>query len=605
MSTRLLTGAEAFYDWLYAFEKALTDADIDAVENLFIDDCYWRDLLAFTWNIKTVEGRASIRDMLEHTLANTRPQAFEADGEPTVDHDLIEGWFIFNTAVAHAQGHVRLINGRARTVLTAVTELIDHPEATGRNRPLGAEHGADPDRKSWAERRADEHARLGVSEQPYCLIIGGGQGGIALGARLKQLDVPTVIIERNARPGDSWRNRYKSLCLHDPVWYDHLPYIPFPPNWPVFSPKDKIGDWLEMYTRVMELDYWTSSECRNASFDETAGEWTVTVERRADDGSTRTHTLRPKQLVLATGMSGVPSIPDIPGADAFAGELHHSSAHPGGAGYEGKRCVILGSNNSAHDIAADLWENGAQVTMVQRSSTHVVRSDTFCETALAALYSQQAADRGLGVDQADMINASMPYGLLPEALAGMGQTLRERDPEFYAGLEKAGFMHDFGADDTGLTLKYMRRGSGYYIDVGASQLIIDGKIALKSHVNIERIEPHSVVLTDGEEITADVIILATGYGSMNGWAAELISQEVADRVGKCWGLGSDTPKDPGPWEGELRNMWKPTQQPGLWFHGGNLHQSRHYSTYLAMQLKARMEDIDTPVYGIPEVHHLN
>ena len=93
--------------------------------------------------------------------------------------------------------------------------------------------------------------------------------------------------------------------------------------------------------------------------------------------------------------------------------------------------------------------------------------------------------------------------------------------------------------------------------------------------------------------------------AMNGWAAEIISQEVADKVGKCWGMGSDTPKDPGPWEGELRNMWKPTQQTALWFHGGNLHQSRHYSLYLALQLKARMEGIDTPVYGLQPVHHLS
>jgi hypothetical protein len=83
---------------------------------------------------------------------------------------------------------------------------------------------------------------------------------IALGARLRRLNVPAIIIEKNERPGDSWRKRYKSLCLHDPVWYDHLPYLPFPEHWPVFSSKDKIADWLEMYTRVMELNYWGSTE---------------------------------------------------------------------------------------------------------------------------------------------------------------------------------------------------------------------------------------------------------------------------------------------------------------------------------------------------------
>jgi len=83
---------------------------------------------------------------------------------------------------------------------------------------------------------------------------------------------------------------------------------------------------------------------------------------------------------------------------------------------------------------------------------------------------------------------------------------------------------------------------------------------------------------------------------MNEWARELISPEVADKVGPVWGLGSDTKGDPGPWAGELRNMWKPTQQENLWFHGGNLMQSRHYSLYLALQLKARFEGFATPVY---------
>jgi putative flavoprotein involved in K+ transport len=141
--------------------------------------------------------------------------------------------------------------------------------------------------------------------------------------------------------------------------------------------------------------------------------------------------------------------------------------------------------------------------------------------------------------------------------------------------------------------------------VGACDLIIDGSVKLRSGVSIAEIKPTSVVLTDGSELDADLIVLATGYGSMNGWAAQLISQEVADKVGKCWGLGSDTTKDPGPWVGEQRNMWKPTKQDGLWFHGGNLHQSRHYSQFLALQLKARQVGLDTPVYGMPETHHVS
>ena len=180
--------------------------------------------------------------------------------------------------------------------------------------------------------------------------------------------------------------------------------------------------------------------------------------------------------------------------------------------------------------------------------------------------------------------------------------IREQDADFYARLKKAGFQLDFGDDESGLFLKYLRRGSGYYIDVGASELIADGSVKL-AHGDVSELTETEVVLDDGTRLEADLVVYGHGFGSMNGLAADIVGQEVADKVGKVWGLGSDTTKDPGPWEGEERNMWKPTQQEGLWFHGGNLHQSRHYSLYLALQLKARAEGIPTPVYGLQEVHH--
>ena len=265
---------------------------------------------------------------------------------------------------------------------------------------------------------------------------------------------------------------------------------------------------------------------------------------------------------------------------------------------------MVGSNNPSHDICAALWEGGADVTMVQRSSTHIVKSETLMDIALGGLYSEAAVANGIDVNKADLIFASLPYGVLPAVMGPQAEETKTRDADFYARLEAAGFKLDFGADDTGLFLKYLRRGSGYYIDVGASELVADGKIKL-AHGQVTEFTASGVTLDDGTELPADLVVFATGYGSMNGWAAKLISQEVADKVGKCWGLGSDTTKDPGPWEGELRNMWKPTQQEALWFHGGNLHQSRHYSQFLSLQLKARMEGLPTPVYGLPEVHHLS
>lgn len=585
--------------WLTDFESALEQRDIASVLTLFGEECYWRDLVAFTWNLKTLEGKDAIQSMLNATLDQVSPTNWQIDGEATESDGVTESWFTFETAVARGKGLLRLKHGQCWTLLTTMKELKDHPEPSGLRRPMGAQHGASKTRETWLEAREREGETLGYREQPYCVVVGGGQGGIGLAARLRQMNVPTIVLDKHPRPGDAWRNRYKSLCLHDPVWYDHMPYIPFPDNWPVFAPKDKIGDWLEMYTKVMELNYWSSTVCESASYDETSGEWTVNVNR---DGERVT--LRPKQLVLATGMSGMPNVPQFPGAETFEGEQQHSSQHPGPDAYRGKKVVVVGSNNSAHDICAALWENDADVTMLQRSSTHVVKSDSLMEIALGPLYSEEAVRQGITHDKADLIFASIPYKLLPDFQRPLFNQIRERDAEFYKRLEDAGFMLDFGDDDSGLFLKYLRRASGYYIDVGACDLIADGEIKLRSGVSIEHINPRSVTLTDGTELPADLIIYATGYGSMNGWAARIISQEVADKVGKCWGMGSDTTKDPGPWEGELRNMWKPTQQEALWFHGGNLHQSRHYSQYLALQLKARMEGIATPVYGLQDVHHL-
>ncbi len=593
------TPSEQIDRWLAAFGAALDSRDITATTGLFLDDCYWRDLVAFTWNITTLEGRDAVCAMLEARLDATRPGGWQRDGEPTESADgVIEAWLTFETGVGRGRGRLRLRDGKCWTLLTALQELTGFEEQRGFTRPLGVQHGAIKDRVTWQQRRDREAAELGYSTQPHVVIVGGGQGGIALGARLRQLHVPTIVLERQPRAGDSWRNRYDALTLHDPVWFDHMPYIPFPAHWPVYTPKDQMGDWLEAYTKLMELNYWTSTECLGATYDEAAGEWAVTVRR---DGETVV--LRPKELVLATGMSGKPNVPDIPGADTFEGDLCHSSAYRTGEPYRGKRAVILGSNNSAHDICHDLWEHDADVTMIQRSPTTVFKASL--ARSAAGNYSEAANAAGITTEIADLTAASMPFGLMHGPAIEATNRLRESDAEFYAALERAGFLLDFGEDGSGIGMKYQRRGSGYYIDVGASDLVISGDIKLRSGVGIARIEPRSVVLTDGTEVPADLLVYATGYGSMNGWAAQLISQEVADRVGKVWGLGSDTAYDPGPWEGELRNMWKPTRQPGLWFHGGNLAQSRNYSRYLALQLKARFEGIPTPVYALAEVHHLS
>jgi len=530
---------------------------------------------------------------------NVSPSAFQTLEEPEEADGIITAWIGFETAIGRGKGLLRLTQNGAWTLLTTMYELKGFEENMGENRPQGVSHTLEPGRETWREKIERERDELGTTRQPHVVVIGGGQGGIALGARLRQLNVPSIVLDNHERPGDQWRNRYKSLCLHDPVWYDHLPYIPFPDNWPVFSPKDKIADWLEMYTRVMEIPYWAKSTVTSAEWDDSAKTWTVYVDR---DGEKIV--LHPKQLVFATGMSGKPNMPSFPGMEKFTGEQHHSSRHPGPDEYSGKNVVVIGSNNSAFDICGALWEHGADVTMVQRSSTHIVKSASLMDIGLGDLYSERAVQAGMTTEKADLTFASLPYRIMHQFQIPLYEQMAERDRDFYDRLEQVGFRHDWGDDGSGLFMKYLRRGSGYYIDVGAADLVAEGQIKL-AHGQVNHLTENAVVLENGTELNADLVVYATGYGSMNGWVADLIGQETADLVGKCWGLGSETTKDPGPWEGEQRNMWKPTQHEALWFQGGNLHQSRHYSLYLALQLKARYEKIPTPVYGLQAVHHLS
>jgi putative flavoprotein involved in K+ transport len=564
--------------WLEQFSAALASPERADWSALFVADCFWRDFVAFSWNIVTLEGVAAIATMVDAQAPTIGARNFAPESAPD--------WFTFETATARCRGHVQFEGDKAKVLLTSMLELIDHEEPAGSRRPAGVEHRARKGRKTWADEQAEQTAALGVTQQPYCLIVGGGQNGLQLAARLKRLSVPTLVVDALDKPGDCWRVRYPSLYLHDPIFLDHFPYLPFPDHWPLYTHKDKMADWLEVYARAMEIDFWGNTLCVAARHDDANDEWLVTLRR--DD---REVTLRPKQLVLATGLSGGKYIPAIPGAERFRGAQFHSADHKGGAGMAGKECVVIGSNNSAHDICVDLWEADARVTMIQRSPTVVVRADTMNTFAAALPY----ADPKVPTELADLISAAVPFRMRYEPETGMTAALNQIDADFYAGLRRAGFQLSDGYDGTGFLMAYHRRAAGYYIDVGASEVISRGDIKL-AHGEIDEITEQGVRLANGTFLPADVIVYATGYRPMHEWVGRLISPEVQEKVGPCWGLGSDTPGDPGPWEGELRNMWKPTAQKGLWFQGGNLMQARFHSLHLALQIKARMERLPVRVY---------
>ncbi|MEL6433123.1 MAG: NAD(P)/FAD-dependent oxidoreductase [Pseudomonadota bacterium] len=532
-------------DWLKEFASCLSSGNGEAVSKLFSAAGFWRDYLPFGWTLQTLEGREQISEFAAKHGATT---AFSSPVFEGADSDE-EGFFHFTTKDGVGRGHIRLMDGKCMTLFTMLDGL----------------HGV--------------AKTLGDSERPHVLIVGGGQGGLALGAQLSDLGISYLIVDKYPRVGDQWRSRYKSLVLHDPVWYDHLPFKPFPDDWPVFTPKDKMGDWLESYAKDLSLNVSTSTELLDAVFDDQSETWSATIRR---DG--RERQIEATHIVFALGLSGFANVPKFEGQDLFEGEQMHSSAYKGGTGFGGKNVVIIGANNSAHDIASDLVKHGANATMIQRSSTLVVRQDDYCDKVLGPLYSKEALAKGITTQKADILQASVPLRLLEQHHKTVWDGIREERKAYYDELGTAGFTLDFAEDGTGLGMKYRRTASGYYIDVGAAELVAKGEIAVRSGCTIERLGAQDVHLSNGETLEADAIIYATGYGNMTDWVAKFIDRETADRVGPCWGYGSNTKGDPGPWTGELRNMWVPTPQKGLWFTGGNLSQARFFSRLLALQL---------------------
>ncbi len=567
--------------WLENFAAALARRDGEAAADLFLPDGHWRDLLAFTWDITTWNGAPDIAATLARALPATRPTGFRIAPNrcpprlvTRAGKRTIEAIFAFETATGRGSGVLRLVPGpggggaeglRAWVLLTALDEIKGHEERTGARRPSGRDHSRGFGGANWADHR--RAAQAYEDREPTALVIGGAQAGLGIAACLGQIGVDTLVIDRHERIGDSWRKRYHSLTLHNEVYTNHLPYMPFPPNTPVFIPKDKLANWFESYAEAMELNVWTGTEIKTGVHDEATGRWEVALRRQ--DGSERI--VRPRHLIFATGVSSIPIRPDLPGLDSFAGTVVHSGHYTDGRAWKGRKAFVLGTGNSGHDVAQDLHASGAEVTMIQRGTTLVASLEE--AQRVYDMYKE-----GPTLEDCDLLATAAPYPVLVEAYRIATRAQEEADKELLQGLAARGFRLDSGPpDSTGWQMKYLRRGGGYYFNVGCSDLIVEGKVGLLQFDAIDRFVPEGVRLKDGRVLEAELLVTASGYKNQREVVRRFLGDGVADRIGPVWGFGED---------GEQRNMWRRTAQPHLWFTAGGLPHVRIYSKYLAMQIKA-------------------
>ncbi|KAK4237127.1 hypothetical protein C8A03DRAFT_44984 [Achaetomium macrosporum] len=577
-----------------SLNDALAKRDFAAVAGLFLPDPnpahqdnnaaatpYWRDHLVLSWRLRTLKGQEKIISFLEDA-------GFSGDGGLKFREVRGVGFFVtVENAVGKGRGVVRLVEyqpgeWKIWTVFTTLEEISGFEERTGQRREVGVQHGATQDRRNWAERRMEE--REFVGREPEVLIIGAGQAGLTAAARLKMLGVPTLVIDKNKAVGDNWRNRYRQLVLHDPVWYDHMPYIPFPDSWPVFTPKNKLADWFESYVKALDLDVWTQSSMVSSSWDGKTMKWKAVIQRLSRHGSTDRREFHPSHIIVATGHSGKAYMPSIPGMDSFKGDLLcHSANFPGaGDNRKGKNAVVVGACNSSMDICQDYVEKGYDVTVVQRSSTYVISSDNVLKVSLGGLYEEG----GPATEDSDITVWGWPSEVLKSIQVDLTNIAGEKDMEVLDGLERAGFKVDMGPSGGGIFCKYLQRGGGYYIDVGAAKLIIDGKVKVKHGQEIAQVLPNGLKFADGSELEADEIVFATGYENMKQSARGFLEDELFEKVGDVWGWDG---------EGEMRTIWTGSGHPGLWFHGGNLSFCRYYSRLVALQILASLRGLNGQV----------
>ena len=571
-------------NWLQSFNEAISqqknkDESIKILSNLFLEDSHWRDILALTWKIQTLSGKSNVIENLLNKIMDVSAKNFQIDQRRTpprevirAGENVIEVILRFKTKFGNCESVVRLCedqerkgNFKAWSILTALSDL------NSSNKKNLEQYQNILEGPNWLDKRNED--RLYKNREPEVIVIGSGQAGLSIAARLKQQNIDTLIVDKNERVGDNWRNRYHSLKLHNQTHVNHLPYMPFPSTWPTYIPKDKLAGWFEYYVESMELNVWTNTKFIGAEYNENKKHWNVKL--KLSNGTIKI--MKPKHIVMAVGVSSVPNRNKIPGINDYKGKVIHSVDYDSGKHYNGKNVLVYGTGTSAHDVAQDLYVHGANVKIVQRSPSMVVNVEPSAQLPYQ-LYSE-----GPNTDDCDLITISSPLEVLKKTHQLLTQKTKKIDKPLLDKLTSVGFKLEYGEENSGWQFKYLTRGGGYYFNVGASDLIADGKIKVIQFSDIVNFFSSGIEMKSGEKFDVDLMVTATGYKGQEYVVEELFGKPVVDKIGPIWGIDDERQ--------ELRNMWIQTKQPGLWFHAGSLAQCRIFSKFLALQIKATQEGI--------------
>ncbi|KAH7244497.1 uncharacterized protein BKA55DRAFT_692296 [Fusarium redolens] len=584
-----------------AFHDALRANDTDALQECFFaDQAYWKDALAFTYHLRTFYTPSVIvANLLETNKARGISMRWNMESAVFVPAtpvlQFLDVALSFRTVSPDALCSARIVLLPAQNstgelewriwILSTKLENLDvQPEDESLlhspRRSLDGIHDIDTD----------------------VFIIGGGNAAAALAARLKTFDVESIMAERNAHVGDNWALRYDSMKFHVPTSFCDMPYMSYPEELrgTYRLSKDELANHLIQYVATFNLNVITSAQVQSTMYNKSNEKWTVRLQTPAG-----AITVTAKHLVQATGVSSQkPYVPFIPDRQVYKGISIHSSDYKNCqrlANQGVKSVLIIGSANTGFDILADCHAAGLKTTMVVRSPTYICPFEYICN------------DVSLGAYNFDVARGDRMFFMLPAAVEGqlarnLFRVLASNEPDRYKALKAAGFpVLDSSEPNQALFSNLIEKAGGHYVDVGATELIAQGKVGVKAGVVPVAFTETGLRFSDGSTADADAVIWCTGFADrdVRDVAGEILGgghtvdafssseqilgpHEIADRLDITWGIDS---------EGEIRGMWKRhLRLDNYWVMGGYTQQHRWHSRTLALQIKAALEGILPPAY---------
>ncbi|KPI39014.1 putative indole-3-pyruvate monooxygenase YUCCA4 [Cyphellophora attinorum] len=603
--------------WLKRLQKAFDANYFANLDALFLDECWWRDQIALSWDTRAAHGLVDLRKYLsasDHGL--TRLQPMKSGGLKPVLLDngglvWIQTGFTFIAKYGVGEGILHLVNvakdqWKAWLVLTQLQRLHEegHPDwdinvngiaASALKEPVPpGMNGTTNNSSATHHTDANDNGDHTKHEPDYqVIIIGAGQSGLALAAHLKNRGITYLIIDKQTRIGDSWRARYKTITSHTPTYTDHYPFLRFPEDYPKWLNQEKITNWQEGYARIMELNLRLGTEVTHVDFDDANKKYTLSLGYGClSQQHTKPKALTCRHLVLCTGMfSTNPITPAFPSQSSFKGQIYHAKYHKSATTIHdlaNKKIAIIGAGTSAHDIAEDFAANGpvGSITMIQRGAIFAVSRPSM-ERHLTGMW-DSSSPSGLSTAEADLLSHSFPFPVLRTMSIGQTMQMCAEEKDTLDKLAARGMRLKRGETGEGMIDHQFIKGGHFYIDQGAWRHLVEGAIKVAScDGGVEDIDERGVVLADGRVIQADVVILATGYERCWTYVRDLLGEETLDRV--SGGVSKDGgKKDFGGLDEESERVgwWRPTGQKGLWYMTGSFLLVRQFSALVALQIDA-------------------